>query len=53
MPVNENTAWLTLLGNFGFPIAVSMYLLVKFEKKLDHLSSVVQDLKTVVENSED
>jgi hypothetical protein len=52
MPVDEGTTLLTLLGNFGFPIAVSMYLLLKFEKKLDNLATVVQDLKEVVEHED-
>ncbi|HVJ47504.1 YvrJ family protein [Desulfitobacterium sp.] len=52
MPVDGNTTLFTLLGNFGFPIAVSVYLLVKFEKKLDYLATVVQDLKEVVEHEE-
>lgn len=53
MPVDENTTLFTLLGNFGFPIAVSTYLLLKFEKKLDSLTSAVQDLKEVVEHEEE
>lgn len=52
MPVNESETLLTLLGNFGFPIAVSAYLLIKFEKKLDNLATVVQGLKEVVEHED-
>jgi hypothetical protein len=53
MPAIENTTMVTLLGNFGFPIAVSVYLLVKFEKKLEDLTAVVQDLKTTVEHDQE
>jgi hypothetical protein len=53
MPVDENATLFTLLGNFGFPIAVSTYLLLKFEKKLDHLTAVVQDLKTAFEHEDE
>jgi len=52
MPGDENGIWFTLLGNFGFPIAVSTYLLVKFEKKLDHLTTVVQELKAAMDHDE-
>lgn len=52
MPGDENGVLFTLLGNFGFPIAVSTYLLLKFERKLDQLTTVVQDLKAAVEHDE-
>lgn len=36
----------TALGNFGFPIVVSIYLLVRFEKKLDDLTDVIIENNT-------
>ncbi|GIQ71550.1 YvrJ family protein [Xylanibacillus composti] len=30
----------TAIGNFGFPIVVASYLLVRFEKKIEQLTSV-------------
>ena len=33
----------TALGNFGFPIVVSIYLLVRFEKNLDDLTKVISE----------
>jgi hypothetical protein len=36
----------TALGNFGFPIVVSIYLLVRFEKKLDDLTKVITENNT-------
>lgn len=37
-----------LLGNFGFPIAVTLFLLVKLEKKLEHLESAIHTLSKAV-----
>jgi hypothetical protein len=34
----------TLIANVGFPIAVSMYLLVRIEQKLQVLSDSINDL---------
>jgi len=31
--------WMNLIGNSGFPIAITIYLLVRFEKKIDHLEA--------------
>ena len=33
------------IGNFGFPIVVSIYLLVRVEKKLDDLTSAITRLE--------
>lgn len=38
----------TTIGNFGFPIVVTGYLLLRFEKKIDNLIHTVQDLKLSV-----
>ncbi|MCD5324929.1 MULTISPECIES: YvrJ family protein [Pontibacillus] len=32
------------MGNFGFPIAVTIFLLVRHEKKLEHLEEEVNHL---------
>jgi hypothetical protein len=32
------------VGNLGFPIVVSIYLLVRLENKLDGLTSAINDL---------
>ena len=46
-----------ILSNFGFPVAVSVYLLVRFESKIDkmqdkidNLSQVIKDLTTIISN---
>ncbi|MCM3357365.1 MULTISPECIES: YvrJ family protein [unclassified Psychrobacillus] len=42
-----------LLGNFGFPIVVSIYLLHRFENKLEALENSLHNLSnTVVHNLE-
>jgi hypothetical protein len=38
----------TVIGNVGFPIAVTGYLLLRFEKKLDILTNAMQDFKIAV-----
>ncbi len=35
---------LRLIGNFGFPIVVSVYLLVRFEGKLEHFARRLEEL---------
>ncbi|HBP66457.1 MAG TPA: YvrJ family protein [Desulfosporosinus sp.] len=39
---------LKLIGNFGFPIVVSTYLLVRIEGKLNELSLSITDLAKAV-----
>ncbi len=41
----------TQVGNFGFPMVVAIYLLVRVEKKLDDLTIAINDLGRVVENN--
>lgn len=42
--------WISLIGNFGFPIAITVYLFVRFERKLDDLEKVILELSTVIKN---
>ncbi len=39
---------LQLVGNFGFPIVVSAYLLVRIEGKLNELSTSITELAKAV-----
>lgn len=39
-----------LIGNVGFPIAVSLYLLVRIEAKMEGLTKSINDLASVVNN---
>ena len=36
----------TLIANVGFPVAVSIYLLIRLEAKLENLTSSINELST-------
>ena len=40
--------WVSLLGNFGFPVVISIYLLVRFERKIETLENTIQSLTEVI-----
>lgn len=40
----------TIIGNFGFPIAVASYLLVRIESKLSQLTYSIHELTTVIKS---
>lgn len=40
--------WAALIGDLGFPIVITVYLLVRFEKKIEALTTAIQDLKEVI-----
>jgi len=42
--------WVSLIGNFGFPIAITVYLFVRFERKLGDLENVILELSKVIKN---
>lgn len=39
-----------LISNLGFPIAISLYLLIRMEKKLDKLTESIDNLSNVINN---
>ena len=39
---------MSMIGNVGFPIAVSVYLLVRVEGKLEVLTNSINNLSTVI-----
>ncbi|HPU01690.1 MAG: YvrJ family protein [Firmicutes bacterium] len=41
----------TVVGNWGFPIAVSIYLLVRIEGKLEHLAECIRGLSEAIRGS--
>ncbi|KZL94067.1 YvrJ family protein [Clostridium magnum] len=45
-----NADLLTTIGNVGFPIAVSVYLLVRFEGKLEALTLSINDLSSSIKS---
>lgn len=42
----------TQIGNFGFPIILSMYLLVRIEGKMEALTSSITKLTAVLEQED-
>ncbi|MFD2670418.1 YvrJ family protein [Marinicrinis sediminis] len=36
------------IGNFGFPIMITIYLLIRFEKRIDYLNNSLIDLAQVI-----
>ena len=38
------------ISNIGFPIAISCYLLVRLEKKMEELKEVIVELSKALEN---
>lgn len=40
----------SLVANVGFPIAISMYLLIRIEDKLQRLSDSINDLSKNISN---
>ncbi|WP_088103378.1 YvrJ family protein [Halalkalibacter urbisdiaboli] len=36
--------WIPLIGEYGFPIMVTLYLLHRLEKKLDRVTEAVENL---------
>ncbi len=45
MEVNE---LINLIGNVGFPVAISGYLLIRLEKQINGLSSSINKLNTII-----
>ncbi len=45
MNINE---LVSLIGNVGFPVAVSAYLLIRLEKQLNSLSASINKLNTII-----
>jgi len=45
----EMPQWVMILGNFGFPIAITVYLFLRFEKKIEKLESVIVQLNETIQ----
>ncbi|MBN1042816.1 MULTISPECIES: YvrJ family protein [Clostridium] len=45
MGINE---LVSLIGNVGFPVAVSAYLLIRLEKQINALSASINKLNTII-----
>ncbi|MET3193303.1 YvrJ family protein [Bacillus sp. OAE603] len=42
------TEFINIINNFGFPIAVTVYLLYRFEKKIEFLTKSIDQIKEVI-----
>ncbi len=49
--MNELTEWYSILGNVGFPIGITFYLLIRFEKKIDKLEVSISELGQAIRNN--
>ncbi|GEL04696.1 MULTISPECIES: YvrJ family protein [Rummeliibacillus] len=49
--MTEIPEWIVILGNFGFPIAITMYLFVRFEKKIENLEAAITELGQVIKET--
>ena len=45
MEINE---LISLIGNVGFPVAVSSYLLIRLEKQINTLTASISKLNTII-----
>ncbi|EFU39341.1 hypothetical protein PVOR_25328 [Paenibacillus vortex V453] len=41
----------TYISNLGFPIAITLYLLIRFEKKISDLSEAINALKNEIQKN--
>jgi hypothetical protein len=49
----EHPDWLSLIGNLGFPIFVSWYLLTKVESRIEALSSSIAEMAQAIRRMEE
>lgn len=45
MELSQITQW---IGDYGFPMALSWYLLVRMESRLDKLSAIIESLNHTI-----
>jgi prefoldin subunit 5 len=46
--MNSINEWYNVIGNIGFPIAVAIYLLIRFEKRIDALRENINQLEQTI-----
>ncbi|CAI3610313.1 YvrJ family protein [Clostridium neonatale] len=39
---------ISLMGNLGFPVAITAYLLIRLEKQINSLASSINKLNTII-----
>ena len=50
--MEELSLWFQAVGNFGFPIAITAYLLLRFERKIVDMQNKIHELVKVTERME-
>lgn len=45
------TAFFAAVGNLGFPIVITSYLLIRFERKIENLNNNIQELAQVIRDN--
>ncbi|QNK89844.1 YvrJ family protein [Sporosarcina sp. resist] len=48
--LTEPSEWIMIIGNFGFPIAITVYLFIRFEKKIENLEKSINLLSGVIKD---
>ncbi|MCL6477429.1 MAG: YvrJ family protein [Peptococcaceae bacterium] len=48
MAAQDVPTWVNIMANFGFPILVALYLLMRFENKIDNLERTIHKLIDVI-----
>ncbi|MFJ7648992.1 YvrJ family protein [Lysinibacillus sp. NPDC097279] len=48
--ITEPSDWIMIIGNFGFPIAITVYLFIRFEKKIENLELSINKLSDLIKN---
>lgn len=48
MGATDIPVWTIILGNFGFPISITIYLFLRFERKLEKLEDVILELNGII-----
>ncbi|MFC9541355.1 MULTISPECIES: YvrJ family protein [Lysinibacillus] len=46
--LTETSEWIMIIGNLGFPIAITIYLFIRFEKKIENLEQSINYLSEVI-----
>lgn len=46
--MHEIDQFLSKISNFGFPLILAVYLLLRFEKKLERLTNAISNLEKTI-----
>jgi len=53
MNTTDIPVWTIILGNFGFPISITIYLFLRFERKIEKLEEVISELNNTIQKHYD